>query len=161
MGDDVHLQSSLPSLSTAPTRTMSPVITFAILLWVCVQVEGFSFSCRGVVGNYCGRYVSLQMSSTTHSDKPKVRIEYCPGCKWLLRSAWYSQELLTTFEKELKEVSLSPSTESGTFRITVDHSVIWDRRDPHTPGFPDIKELKQLVRDVVAPQKSLGHSDKA
>jgi selenoprotein W-related protein len=26
-------------------------------------------------------------------------------------------------------------------------------------GFPDIKELKQLVRDRIAPQKELGHSD--
>jgi selenoprotein W-related protein len=26
--------------------------------------------------------------------------------------------------------------------------------------FPDIKELKQLVRDVVNPEKDLGHSDK-
>ena len=27
-------------------------------------------------------------------------------------------------------------------------------------GFPEVKALKQLVRDVVNPEKDLGHSDK-
>ena len=28
-------------------------------------------------------------------------------------------------------------------------------------GFPDAKEVKQLVRDIVAPDMNLGHSDRA
>lgn len=28
----------------------------------------------------------------------KVDIDYCPGCKWMLRAAWIAQELLTTFQ---------------------------------------------------------------
>ena len=32
----------------------------------------------------------------------KIVIEYCPGCQWLLRSAWMAQEILNTFENELE-----------------------------------------------------------
>lgn len=35
--------------------------------------------------------------------------------------------------------------------------VVWDRADKG--GFPEVKELKQIVRDILAPSKDLGHSD--
>ena len=38
----------------------------------------------------------------------KIDIHYCTGCRWLLRSAWMAQELLTTFEGEISELSLHP-----------------------------------------------------
>jgi len=71
------------------------------------------------------------------------------------------QELLTTFSGgELNEVSLIPiSNPAGTFIVKLNNKVIWDRRDPSTPGFPDAKDLKQRVRDAISPEKSLGHSD--
>lgn len=68
-----------------------------------------------------------------------------------------AQELLTTFAEDLKSVTLQPSEVSGDFHITVNGKKIFDRRD--YGGFPEIKELKQMVRDVVNPGKSLGHSD--
>ncbi len=40
--------------------------------------------------------------------EPRLEIEYCTQCRWLLRAAWTAQELLTTFEKELEEVALIP-----------------------------------------------------
>jgi selenoprotein W-related protein len=40
---------------------------------------------------------------------PRVEIEYCTQCRWLLRAAWLAQELLTTFEHELGEVALVPN----------------------------------------------------
>ena len=46
------------------------------------------------------------------SEEPKytsVVIEYCPGCRWLLRSSWMAQEILTTFETEIDEVRLRPA----------------------------------------------------
>ncbi|MEW5888295.1 MAG: SelT/SelW/SelH family protein [Pseudomonadota bacterium] len=89
--------------------------------------------------------------------KPRVDIEYCTQCRWLLRAAWMAQELLTTFETELGEVALIPGT-GGVFTVRVDGQAVWSRKDEG--GFPDIKELKQRVRDRVAPDKSLGHSDK-
>lgn len=89
--------------------------------------------------------------------KPTVVIEYCPKCHWLLRAAYMAQEFLTTFENELKGVTLQPSEVSGDFYISIDGKKIFDRRE--YGGFPEIKELKQLVRDIAAPGKSLGHTD--
>jgi selenoprotein W-related protein len=69
-----------------------------------------------------------------------------------------AQELLTTFTEELGEVALVPGT-GGVFDIRLDDELIWSRSEAH--GFPDIKQLKQLVRDRVAPDKDLGHSERS
>lgn len=90
-------------------------------------------------------------------DKPKVTISYCTGCRWLLRSAWIAQELLTTFEEELEEVALAPGS-GGVFEIRIDSKVIWSRANEGR--FRQIKELKQRVRDEIAPDRLLGHSDR-
>lgn len=89
--------------------------------------------------------------------KPIIKIEYCPKCHWLLRAAYMAQEFLTTFEGELKGVTLEPSEINGSFSISIDDKRIFDRKE--FGGFPEIKELKQLIRDIVAPGKSLGHAD--
>jgi selenoprotein W-related protein len=89
---------------------------------------------------------------------PRVEIEYCPKCRWLLRAAWLAQELLTTFEQELGEAALVPSKQSGTFEVRLDGGLVFSRA---TAGrFPEAKELKQLVRDRIAPGRDLGHSDR-
>ncbi|PWT70676.1 MAG: SelT/selW/selH selenoprotein [Bacteroidetes bacterium] len=90
--------------------------------------------------------------------KPVIRIEYCPKCGWMLRAAYMAQELLTTFSQEIKGVLLEPSETNGTYIIYINDTILFDRRD--FSRFPEIKELKQLVRDVVAPEKHLGHSDR-
>ena len=88
---------------------------------------------------------------------PRVEIEYCTKCRWLLRAAWMAQELLTTFEAELGEVALIPGR-AGVFEVRVNQTLIWSR---HQYGrFPDAKELKQLLRDAVVPGKHLGHADR-
>ena len=90
------------------------------------------------------------------TQKPRVEIHYCPGCRWLTRAAWVAQELLLTFEAELGEVALIPG-ESGVFDVRVEEALLWSRsRDG---GFPELKVLKQKIRDAVSPEKSLGHSD--
>jgi selenoprotein W-related protein len=68
-----------------------------------------------------------------------------------------AQELLTTFESELGEVALIPGA-SGVFEVRVDGTTIWSRKE--RGRFPEAKELKQLVRDTVAPERDLGHSDR-
>jgi len=68
-----------------------------------------------------------------------------------------AQELLVTFERELVEVSLRPGAE-GVFQIELDDAVIWSRAVEGR--FPELKELKQRVRDRVAPERALGHSDR-
>lgn len=90
--------------------------------------------------------------------KQTVIIEYCPKCGWLLRSAYMAQEILTTFADELNGVTLKPSETGGTFMIHVDDKLIFDRKVEQR--FPEIKELKRLVRDEVSPEKDLGHTDR-
>ena len=89
--------------------------------------------------------------------KPTITIEYCPKCHWLLRAAYMAQEFLTTFEADIKSVTLLPSEVNGRYSVFVNDRKIFDRKE--YGGFPEIKELKQLVRDVVAPGKNLGHTD--
>ena len=88
---------------------------------------------------------------------PRIEIEYCTQCRWLLRAAWMAQELLTSFEQEIGEVALKPGA-GGVFEVRVDGATVWSRKGEGR--FPDIKELKQRVRDRVAPERSLGHADK-
>ena len=93
----------------------------------------------------------------------------------MLRAAWFAQELLTTFQDDLGEVALIPSS-GGAFFVYIDYdgeeTLIWDRKakggfpgkfSPFTSLFADriveAKELKQLVRDIIKPEKDLGHSD--
>lgn len=90
--------------------------------------------------------------------KPVVTIEYCPKCGWMLRAAYMAQELLTTFSDDLYGVTLRPSEVAGRYTISVDNAVVFDRKVQG--GFGEIKDIKQRVRDVVSPGKSLGHSDR-
>ncbi len=89
--------------------------------------------------------------------KPVIEIEYCPKCGWMLRAAYMAQELLTTFTEEIYGITLVPSEVNGRYQVKVDSSVLFDRK--REGKFPEIKELKQLIRDRVSPDKSLGHSD--
>ena len=87
---------------------------------------------------------------------PRIEIEYCTQCRWLLRAAWMAQELLTTFETRVGEIALVPGT-GGIFEVRLDGETIFSRQE--VGRFPESKELKQLVRDRVAPEMQLGHSD--
>ena len=101
----------------------------------------------------------LTKNSDDEYRLPRIEFEYCTGCRWLLRSAWMAQEILTTFEKEIGEVALIPcKNESGTFIVRIDGAVVWNRKENN--GFPEIKDLKQRIRDLISPEKTLGHSDR-
>ncbi|UKZ63429.1 uncharacterized protein TrAtP1_004659 [Trichoderma atroviride] len=104
---------------------------------------------------------------------PRITIQFCTQCKWMLRAAYYAQELLSTFSLSLGEVALQPST-GGTFIVTIYHpsaspsesseppvirsTVLWNRKTDQ--GFPETKELKRRVRDVIEPGRDLGHVDR-
>jgi selenoprotein W-related protein len=88
--------------------------------------------------------------------KPRVAIRYCTRCRFLPRATWIAQELLTSFAEELGEVALVPG-EGGVFEVRVGEAVVWCRRSEGR--FPELAELKRRVRDLVAPGKSLGHSE--
>ncbi|KAF9928605.1 hypothetical protein FBU30_002280 [Linnemannia zychae] len=87
---------------------------------------------------------------------PRVEIEFCTGCKWHLRAGWMAQELLLTFGNTIGELALIPG-KSATFIVRVNGDVVFDRKDHGR--FPEMKEVKQLVRTVIAPEMGLGHSD--
>jgi selenoprotein W-related protein len=86
-----------------------------------------------------------------------IEITYCRQCRWLARAAWVAQELLTTFEGELAGVTLRPGS-GGIFDVALDGEVIHSRKA--AGGFAEMRELKQMIRDRVAPERPLGHSDK-
>ena len=100
-----------------------------------------------------------------------VAIRYCEGSGYLLRAAYYGQELLTTFcDGELDAISLQPikneNENDGAFSVqlltrdeanTVKTLVLWDKLV--SENFPQVKELKRMIRDVVTPEKDLGHSE--
>ena len=90
--------------------------------------------------------------------RPTLTITYCTQCNWLLRSAWMAQEVLHTFADEIGGVTLIPGT-GGIFEVSLDGTLIWERK--RDGGFPDVKVLKQMVRDRIAPDRSLGHTDRA
>lgn len=94
---------------------------------------------------------------TGRASRPIVTIEYCRQCRWLLRAAWMAQELLSTFEEELGGVTLVPGT-GGVFVVRVGGDTVWSRKDEGR--FPEITELKQRVRDRVAPDRDLGHAER-
>ncbi|KAL2052304.1 hypothetical protein ABVK25_007463 [Lepraria finkii] len=107
---------------------------------------------------------------------PRIIIKYCTKCKWMLRAAYFAQELLSTFSTSIGEVALVPST-GGVFTIDIVHSGTQSDPDAVSPevqvttqtsrlwdrdtecGFPEVKHLKQLVRNIIDPTRDLGHVD--
>ncbi len=84
----------------------------------------------------------------------RLEIRYCTQCKFLLRAAWLAQELLTTFEQDLGEVALVPAS-GGIFEIALDGETIATNRD--TKRMPEASEVKRLLRDRIAPGRTIGH----
>lgn len=89
--------------------------------------------------------------------KPRLEIEYCTQCRFILRTTWMAQELLMTLGEELGELALIPGS-GGIFEVRLDGELLFSKK--LAGRFPESKELKQLVRDRVAPGKDLGHSDR-
>ncbi|MBI3547335.1 MAG: SelT/SelW/SelH family protein [Gammaproteobacteria bacterium] len=80
--------------------------------------------------------------------KSQVEIEYCNQCRHMLRASWMAQELLTTFADELSSVALVPGS-GGIFEVRMNGQIIFSKKD--AGRFPESKELKQLIRERVAP----------
>ena len=89
--------------------------------------------------------------------KHALEIHYCTQCHWLLRASWISQELLSTFDGDIERLTLRPGT-GGVFDIHLDGTLLWSRKAQGR--FPEISELKQLLRDRIDPARDLGHIDK-
>jgi predicted Rdx family selenoprotein len=127
-----------------------------------------------------------KQSASTVTILPRVTIRFCTQCRWMLRAAYFAQELLSTFSTALGEVSLIPdvggvfvielyyteplSTEplsgndvdsektiSESGEIHIKHLILWDRKEDG--GFPETKQLKQRLRNIIQPGRDLGHVD--
>lgn len=85
---------------------------------------------------------------------PRIEIRYCTRCRFQLRAAWLAQELLTTFEQELGEVALVPGS-GGIFEVLLDGEVLASNRE--TKEMPDPAAVKRLLRDRIAPGRTIGH----
>ena len=88
----------------------------------------------------------------------RVEIRYCPKCGWLPRATWIAQELLQTFSDDLTEVALVPAA-PGTLEVWAGSELVWSRAKGES--VPEVKALKAKLRDVISPEKSLGHSEPA
>ncbi len=67
------------------------------------------------------------------------------------------RELPPNFSEDIRGVSLIPGNQAGIFEIRCGRDIIWERGKKN--GMPQIKDLKRKVRDLVAPDKDLGHID--
>jgi selenoprotein W-related protein len=90
--------------------------------------------------------------------KPRIEIEYCRRCNFLLRAGWTAQELLHAFGEEIGELALIPGS-GGHFIVRVEGDVLFSRRA--AGRFPDAKELKQLLRDHLGSDRPLGHAERS
>ncbi|MHB8453601.1 MAG: Rdx family protein [Acidiferrobacterales bacterium] len=88
---------------------------------------------------------------------PRVEIEYCTQCGFLLRAAWIAQELLRSFESEVREVALKPGS-GGNFIVRLNDDVLFSRRE--RGRFPEAKEIKILIRDAISSDRRFGHSER-
>ncbi|EAA63175.1 hypothetical protein AN2741.2 [Aspergillus nidulans FGSC A4] len=104
--------------------------------------------------------------------------------QWLISYGQFAQELLSTFNTDIGEIALIPRT-GGIFTVTIfpsisaststtsdsqsnyeseshfskEGTILWDRK--RDGGFPEVKELKSRVRNVIDPGRDLGHTDRA
>ncbi|MES1925197.1 hypothetical protein T31B1_07738 [Salinisphaera sp. T31B1] len=85
-----------------------------------------------------------------------MAILFCPGCRWQTRASWMALELFNTFGDALGEIALVPAG-SGVFEIRLNNECLHSRaRDG---SFPELKPIKQRIRDRIQPDRDLGHSE--
>lgn len=115
----------------------------------------------------------MQMDAQVNPSSKPITKSTPQSSNLLSRAAYFGQELLSTFGTSIGEIALIPAT-GGIFKVhitykpsqTADDTIaepgiqevlIWDRKPEG--GFPETKILKQRVRNLIEPEKNLGHSD--
>jgi selenoprotein W-related protein len=99
----------------------------------------------------------MTTSNLPVTGKSRIEIEYCTQCRWMLRATWLAQEILQTFDEHISEIALRPGS-GGVFRVRVNQTTVWDRAADG--AMPELRILKLRIRDIAAPEKSLGHTDR-
>ncbi len=80
------------------------------------------------------------------TTKPRITIEYCIQCNWMLRAAWAAQELLQAFGDEVGEIALIPGGD-GNYIIRLNDQIVWDRKTEN--GFPETDALVARIREAM------------
>ncbi|MBK8162184.1 MAG: Rdx family protein [Gammaproteobacteria bacterium] len=91
-------------------------------------------------------------------NKPRVVVEYCARCGFMLRAAWVAQELLKTFEDELAEVVLRPGG-GGIFAVSMDEAPLFSNKEEGR--FPEMRELRERLARALGSDKRFGHGTSA
>lgn len=90
---------------------------------------------------------------------PNVNVRYCNDSKWMMRANWICQEILSTFQDEVRSVTLIPmrssiEEKSGIFEVSISDRIVWNRKKDGKAFH--IEEIKSRIRDIVSPDKDLG-----
>ncbi|KAI0346930.1 hypothetical protein BDW22DRAFT_1404644 [Trametopsis cervina] len=138
---------------------------------VCIDCDPPHHNVSEVPTNSLGLHTSSHSPSDSTSfvppsplPTPTITIEFCDRH----RATWVATELMLTFPtpaiKAISVIPLNGEDTGGRFRVWLSLSVqespvlIWDRKTEG--GFPELKALKQRIRDRIQPGVSLGHSDR-
>uniref|UniRef100_A0A7S2CW72 Uncharacterized protein n=1 Tax=Octactis speculum TaxID=3111310 RepID=A0A7S2CW72_9STRA len=99
-------------------------------------------------------------SEAGNPQSPHLSLSFCTERKWLSRAAWMAEEVFLAFPEEVNAVTLAPSRPPapvGLFTVSLDQSILWDRDSEGS--HLDAEDLQIMIRDVVAPQKTLERID--
>ena len=89
-------------------------------------------------------------------SKPRLVMEYCARCGFMLRAAWVAQELLRTFEEDLAEVALKPGA-GGVFAVRLDDALLFSNKAEGR--FPEMRELRQRLAQALGSDRQFGHRE--
>ena len=102
------------------------------------------------VSSFYSHHSSKSKSLRLFSESARVSIEFCTGCRWMLRSTWMAQELLASKDPGIDSLTLIPSRikPGGVFTVRGnDQVILWDRKEQG--GFPDSFDLQQRVKRMI------------
>ena len=91
---------------------------------------------------------------TMKTKQNVIKIVFCTNCGWLTRSTWMAQEIFITFNNDIDSLSLVPS-DGGSFEIWCNDQLIFSRATERK--FIEIKEIKVRIRNLIDPNRPLGH----
>jgi selenoprotein W-related protein len=87
--------------------------------------------------------------------RPAIEIVYRRLCGWGLRAGWKARDGDVCAGSGLRDPH--SGCDGGVFEIRLEGETIWSRKE--RGRFPQMRQIKQSVRDRIVPGRSLGHTD--
>ena len=88
----------------------------------------------------------------------KIEIKYCSKCRWLLRSSWMAQEILSTFEEEVDEKHSVKGIEAKerTFLNQINQRKILQNLSKTSMKINDLKDtISKMRKFKISPNANL------